>query len=50
MYLERLYNTLTKNASADDDKGTEVTPMEENKASFVDALSYALRNYTRLGK
>lgn len=23
--------------------------MEENKASFIDALSYALRNYTRLG-
>lgn len=23
--------------------------MEENKAAFIDALSYALRNYTRLG-
>lgn len=23
--------------------------MEENKAVFIDALSYALRNYTRLG-
>lgn len=23
--------------------------MEENKAAFVNALSYALRNYTRLG-
>lgn len=23
--------------------------MEEDKATFIDALSYALRNYTRLG-